>query len=140
MSWFDEFESYYEIPGIIPFLIRKGILKDLSWHNDVAPSFGVVQDDGSDIRIWVDHPFKSHRQYQEARFMITVTEKEDSVFSFYTDDLEEALETLFSKLALWYKRMLPGVLDWRPLETSEWDDPSEYLDELKREYLSDPRA
>jgi hypothetical protein len=41
MSWKSEFGLDYEVPGLIEFMTKAGILEDVSWHNDVMPSFKV---------------------------------------------------------------------------------------------------
>jgi hypothetical protein len=95
MSWKAEQGADYEVPGIINFMVKKGILQDQSWHNDASPSFGVEdpEREGRLLRIWVDHPLTSRREVSGKRF--TVHEGEGGTepdFEYSTDDLEQALE------------------------------------------------
>lgn len=141
MSWIHEHGRAYEVPGFIEFLVEKKIIEDLSWHNDVSPSFG-VSDDRTEklVRLWVDHPFKDHRETQGTRFAVTVEEEASQEDFFDYDDLDPALEKLFTLAAEVKLGRVPGVLEWRP-EThveSEWEDPMYYLSELKKEYLRRP--
>jgi hypothetical protein len=143
MSWHAEFGPSYEVPEFLPFLARKKVLEDTSWHNDISPSFSVYREIGDrthEVRLWVDHPFKSRREVGGERYVVVVNENGDQVFESHTDDLDEAMETLFNKLSEWYRNQRVGVLEWRPVSASPWDDPVEYYNELKEEYLSEPRA
>ena len=145
MTWDAEFGPYYEVPGFLPFLVRKKIVEDMSWHNDVAPSFGLYSEQGKterEIRLWVDHPFKSQREVGGTRFWVADSVDHEPQTDFSTDDFEEALDKLFTLLGAYHKGMKAGVLEWRPdnLLGSEWDDPKEYLEELKKEFFADPRA
>lgn len=143
MSWDNEFGSDFEVPGFISFLVKKKIVEDLSWHNDVSPSFGVyLESNERMVRLWVDHPFKSQRETEGYHFVVTDgAASSENDFELETDDLEKALEALFKQLAALHKGRSAGVLEWRPeMSRDEWDDPSDYLDELKKEYLEDQRA
>jgi hypothetical protein len=81
-------------------MVKEGILKDISWHNDVCPSFAV--DDPADeergVRLWVDHPILAERETGNKRFAITKGPYgSESCFEFATDDLEEAIDVLIKQ-------------------------------------------
>jgi len=142
MSWDGEFGPFYEVPGFLPFLVKKKIVEDMSWQNDVAPSFGIHSEkDQREVRLWVDHPFKSRREVGGTRFWVTEYIDGEMYSEFTSDDFEEALENLFGRLSALHKGMKSGVLEWRPdnLLGSEWDDPKEYLEELTEKYLKEGR-
>ena len=102
MSWKAEHGLDFEVPGAILHLVKKGVLKDFSWHNDVAPSFGLALPDRDDygLRIWVDHPIKSLRETMGLRYLVQEGEfGSEADFEEATDDLEEALRLFFGRLA-----------------------------------------
>lgn len=119
--WQAEHGADYEVPGLIDFMVKEGILTDISWHNDVCPSFSV--DDPADeergVRLWVDHPVLSERETGNKRFAITKGPYgSESEFEFETDDLEEAIDVLIKQA----KSFFPGdrepdphglVQEWR---------------------------
>ena len=144
-DWTAEFSTDYEIPKFIQFLVSKKILEDSSWHNDAMPSFGVFSGAGENsVQLWVDHPFMSRREMGMKRFAVTTTKGGDQEEAgFATDDLDEALEHLFQKLAAHINGIPPGVFEWRPkdaLSEGPWEDPGEYLGELKDEYVEASRG
>lgn len=67
MGWREEHGEDYDVPEQITKI--EGV-RDLSWHNDVAPSFGVEDDDVS-VRLWAEHPDEDRREYPGPRFNIT---------------------------------------------------------------------
>lgn len=73
MSWIHEFGREYDVPRKIVDLVIAGLASDLSWHNDLAPSFGTVSKDGKlEIRIWVEHPDKDQRELDDmSRYIVT---------------------------------------------------------------------
>lgn len=96
MSWKTEHGKDFEVPGLIDYMVKKGMLKDISWHNDTKPRFVIEDpdDDQSGVTIWVDHPLWSEREvYSEGpRFHVTVGEiVGESEEEFETDELEKAL-------------------------------------------------
>ena len=61
-TWRSEFGSVYDVPKTIT-----DALDDYSWHNDMSPSFGMVDEErGLDIRIWVEHPNEEEREEYNA--------------------------------------------------------------------------
>lgn len=57
-SWVSEFGQEWAVPDVIA--MAEGI-EDMSWHNDVCPSFGRhVPERGDEyahtVRVWCDHP------------------------------------------------------------------------------------
>lgn len=120
MSWVAEFGREYEIPTIVDWMVRQGILEDMSWHNDAMPSFGLVDpaNDEYGIRLWVDHPLRALREFQQStRFVV-----EEGVFiseSDYehtTDDLQDALMKLVARA------LQPRYKD-HPFRRLPWVDP-----------------
>lgn len=69
----EHFKSYgYTVPEEIQALVDSGELKDLSWHNDAAPSYGVVLLDDVNVSIWVDHVDEEKRGNEGERFFVSV--------------------------------------------------------------------
>jgi len=84
-DWINEFGEEYAVPEII--WQAEGIT-DHSWHNDISPSFGrFIPEHGDeyahDLRIWVEHPDGSGREFGPAwdRFVVT----------YRTDRLEDEI-------------------------------------------------
>lgn len=61
--WVHEHGEDYQDPKEVVLALR-----DVSWHNDVCPSFGPVPElvdpcgDVHDLRLWVDHPDPDQRE------------------------------------------------------------------------------
>lgn len=100
MGWIGEHGPDYEVPGLIDFMVGLDILKDMSWHNDAAPSFGVddPEREGRGVRLWVDHPVLSQREVGGKRFIVQDGEwAGESDWEMDTDDLEEAVTALLRR-------------------------------------------
>lgn len=94
--WLTEFGAQWEVPAALVNDIR---LEDVSWHNDVCPSFAWTgrAHDGDDVRIWVDHPDRMKREYPEhPRYAIQ--RDSGSGPSIMTDDLGVALRAFWNLL------------------------------------------
>ena len=99
MSWQAEFGKDFDIPDFVEYLVKKDVLEDSSWHNDVAPSFSAVDEDFNGVRLWVDHPFKSERETNGVRFCVSSQEEGARVGEdLETDDFEEAMRELFDRI------------------------------------------
>lgn len=101
--WPAEFGSDYEVPAKLDALVADGTLVELSWHNDIAPSYALNNGlDGEDYRLWADHPDAQMRETgpETTRFYVCGYEKsgEDYAKTIYEgDDLEEAIKALLAK-------------------------------------------
>ena len=85
--WVREFGAKYQIPREVT--AEPGLI-DVSWHNDICPSFAwndrpTSEDD--DVRLWVEHVDPAFRENDVQRFTIIV----NSDVHFETDDVLEAL-------------------------------------------------
>ncbi len=109
MGWIKEFGSEYDIPKAVLKLLDDGITKDMSWHNDLAPSFGIYLEkkdrDGDpkhdlDLRLFVEHPDASQREERGSdRYTVTIAENgELSSEDYTTSDVHDAIRQY--KLAL----------------------------------------
>lgn len=67
-NWQAEFGASYQVPAAFT---NEPDLFDISWHNDVSPSF--CWDEDIDLpRLWVAHPDRDHREAPDMkRFCIT---------------------------------------------------------------------
>ena len=129
MGWKEEHGVDFEVPAFIEFLASKGVVEDQSWHNDACPRFGVSDVDPTteravEVVIWIDHPMKSQREFGDGqRFAVTIgpicSEAEKSVA---TNDLETAIEGLFTFLADYHKG------------AGRWAEPEDYLAELLHDF------
>jgi|FLYN01.1.fsa_nt_gi hypothetical protein len=94
MVWLEEFPASYRVPKEIMRLVASGMIEDLSWRNDPAPSFGARLKDKNWIRLWVEHPNWERRGGFPTRYTVVV--QPDLAVPFgrrlvATDDLGEAL-------------------------------------------------
>lgn len=144
-TWASEFGGEYEIPGFIRFLAKKGLLNDMSWHNDVSPSFGIQgellePDEDMDelaVRLWVDHPLASYREVGGKRFMVTTggpSGEEQEHWEF--DELEEAAEKLVEEIVKALPLLRPGPSVWPPVLEESEGDVLDILWKLREEYYT----
>lgn len=105
MSWMSEHGAHYEVPKFIEFLVKKGILEDVSWHNDSCPRFQVpskVEKPAGEpygISLWVEYPLKFMRESGGKRFHVwegqLMADPDDAID---TDDLADALDWMFRRM------------------------------------------
>ncbi len=102
MGWVSEHGRQFRVPMAILEHVRAGTLRDLSWHNDMCPSFGVTRADGTErANVWVDHPQPLERECAGSmRFCVSVyDESGDPLGGVYEgDDVEDALRALFQAI------------------------------------------
>lgn len=61
--WRCEFGEAFAPPAEIQALVDSGEAEDISWHNDCAPAFGLLDTVGDEVvRIWFDHPDPQERE------------------------------------------------------------------------------
>ncbi len=93
--WVDEFGADYEVPKE---LISNPRLVDSSWHNDICPSFSVVDDMSEVFKLWVDHPFphmrEANSQMETPRYFITDASKDFAVVFSSEWDVDAAIAKL----------------------------------------------
>lgn len=94
--WLSEFSEAWRPPQEILAMVEAGELVDVSWHNDVCPSFCSHSDEGKDaedmLRIWSDHPVAEERECQGPRFMVEDGELSANHPALYSgDDVNEAI-------------------------------------------------
>ncbi len=97
--WIAEFGAEYAVPALVT-----DTLEDLSWHNDICPSFttkGIAANDptyheGVDVRLWVDHPDPQERETgpDTPRFRVTGFFGADFIVYETDTDLPEAIAVL----------------------------------------------
>jgi len=90
-QWVDEFGSRYMVPKEVS---EHPLMKEMSWHNDVSPSFGESDDDAErEVRLWVAHPVGHMREVANTRYGVYYTDQDgtgdDGV---ETDDVNEAIK------------------------------------------------
>ena len=87
-TWRDEFPDDYNVPAVIA---THPDLDDVSWHNDVCPSFTLKGYDGGnnrlDVRLWVAHPDKAAREFPDMP-RLYVSDGERAVFFESEDDAD----------------------------------------------------
>lgn len=90
-QWLDAFGPSADVPAVLSADPR---LQDVSWHNDVCPSFvaapSTYEGAGADeVRLWADFPDKARSEYPTcARFRVC----DNHLILFQTDDVAD-LET-----------------------------------------------
>ena len=134
LTWKSEFPESYDVPSLIEKFVRKGLMDDFSWHNDMSPSFAVKDPKSEDrgIRIWVDHPIASAREVPGGeRFMLQEGEfGSEHEQEFNSDDLEEILIKLFE----WLNK---GQYNRSNFRSQKWwvkGEPDETMKELIQDY------
>jgi hypothetical protein len=122
MGWKAEFGESWDVPRFIDFIAGKGLVKDLSWKNDMSPLFGLFDEKTNYlVGLWVGHPFLRMREDGGKRFIVTAGESgttPDRSADF--DEMEEALLGLFRELVA---AKLAG-------DPEMADDPEYFLQEL----------
>jgi hypothetical protein len=93
--WDEEFGKEWAVSPRIMDLVRRGVLEESSWHNDVSPSFVARLRDGRLLRFWIEHPNESRRESGSPYRYLLVVQKDfgdppDEVI-LETDDLNRAL-------------------------------------------------
>ena len=92
--WIAEFGSGYAVPTSIT---NEPGLTDVSWHNDICPSFmwadlpssaTLPGDEVLDFRLWVEHVDQGMREADGQRFVISTQHEEIAS----TDDADEAMK------------------------------------------------
>lgn len=73
-QWISEFGRDYRVPKTLDTMVDRGELEELSWHNDVAPSYGIQTNLGFEVRIWANHPDPQERETgpRTPRFVVNV--------------------------------------------------------------------
>jgi hypothetical protein len=98
--WFEFPQPAFAVPKEIVELCETGVLKDISWQNDVLPSFELPQEQLPPLRIWV-HPLDVDDREEPTcpRFMveepISYDQHQDgpgAEIVLQTDELEKLLE------------------------------------------------
>jgi hypothetical protein len=85
MSYLNEFASFdYVIPQLPDGFV------DVSWHNNVSPSFEKKLNDEYSITLWVNYADESKRECGGSQFLVMV---------HVTDELENVL--YYSEFDLW---------------------------------------
>jgi hypothetical protein len=99
MGWIEEHGDDYAVPVEVTRL--EGI-RDLSWHNDTCPRFG-VNGDGIGPNLWVDHEDPERREMHPTPRYTVINqthdcESSDDVEVYRGDDVREAIEVFLTVL------------------------------------------
>ena len=82
-SYRSEFPNFdYDIPQI-----PEGFV-DVSWHNNVSPSFERKLDDNNSITLWVDYADENKRECGGSQFLVIVHETEQMENILYESDYD----------------------------------------------------
>jgi hypothetical protein len=80
-------------------------IEDYSWHNDTCPSFGLYDDLGTHLRIYVEHPDPDKREYgpDAERFCVMFSDDDDhdrcnGVVLCMTNDVSAAVRAFMEGL------------------------------------------
>jgi hypothetical protein len=95
--WQEEFPSSFRVPKEIVRLASSGVIEDMSWRQDPAPSFGARLKDKNFVRLWVEHPDIERRMGWGRRYTLVVQPEPSIPFGWIivsTDDVYEALSWL----------------------------------------------
>lgn len=99
-QWIKEFGIHYHVPIEVNTLIGNGILDDISWHNDTAPSFTHVNDEAQEEctfpRLWVEHLNPAERECQKEDSQRFAVQNWDGHVHLETNDINVAIISLLS--------------------------------------------
>lgn len=101
--WEEEFPSSYRVPREVVRLVDRGILEDMSWRHDPAPSFGTRLRDKNWVRLWVEYPDPAKRMGWDRRYTVIVQPEPTVPFGWRmvsTDNMYEALMWLTELLQI----------------------------------------
>lgn len=97
-SWSNQFGAEYAVPPEVVTL-----LKDVSWGNDMCPSFVWPERLTADYAargwvLWVDHPEATKREHEGKRFLVVYEDQDLGVQweALATDDCQQALRFMES--------------------------------------------
>lgn len=96
VKWREEFGEAYAVPAEITSDAR---LVDVSWRNDVCPSFIAAEDldawdsESVTLRLWVEHPDPEQRAWEGPRYVVT---REDDNDVHRGDDAAAAVDALLN--------------------------------------------
>jgi hypothetical protein len=116
-GWRTEFAEHYAVPRAFTDLVGKGLLRDCSWHNDVAPSFEIVgvtdHEKEIDARIWVLHPCNCEGGWREGagEGRYSVYEDTDEAFLYDGNDAVAAVRTALSLIGKAVGQHLQVIVD-----------------------------
>ena len=116
MSWDREFPPEYKPPPEILRLVGQGWAEDYSWHNDLAPSFGLAFPDETLIRIWSHPEDPEDRENPEwERYSVDLMNDPTNVYETYviTNDVEEAVSVYMNAIQPFLKKW-PLPKAWTP--------------------------
>lgn len=93
MTWIKEFGTEFDVPSIV-----SERLIDVSWHNDVSPSFVRPGDEDNEdaIRLWVEHPDPNRREYIGSSVRFIVGGAQDGGIYYEGEDVNAAIDSLLS--------------------------------------------
>jgi hypothetical protein len=90
----------YEFPNFdfeVPQL-PKGFV-DVSWHNDVCPSFSCDLNDKQEMIVWVNYADENRRECGGLQFALVVKDKEDCDPSYFGYELEtDSWDAILNKI------------------------------------------
>lgn len=99
-TWKNQFGEEYAVPTAV---LNQPNIVDMSWGNDAAPAFTLrqYQRDGDlpQRTLWVEHPDKAKREYEDWHRFVVVSNPEHYETSGFVDlyngnDVNEALKAL----------------------------------------------
>lgn len=92
MSW-RRWLPDYDVPKTVEKLVNAGVLKDKTWKEDIVPHFEAILSDGSELVLWVDHPYASRRALPDGpRYGLEIYRKgRNPETLFESNELQETL-------------------------------------------------
>lgn len=92
-QWLREFGRGHAVPQLLDELVQGGELADMSWHNDICPSFAITARtaDADAPRLWVEHREPERRERPGCRYVVDGRDEEPA---YAGDDLFDALSAL----------------------------------------------
>jgi hypothetical protein len=103
--WRKEFGEAYAVPDVID---QHPQLLDVSWHNDMSPSFqprGLEDHEEITLRLWVQHPDPAMRESGDdgGRFLVGLDSDDGDPVRWQGDDPNEAITALLKTYRGWRK-------------------------------------
>lgn len=139
MGWRETHGRQFEVPGLIDYMVRAGVLEDSSLSIHQLPVFSWTDPVTDElVSILVDHPYRPHRTgFTEVRFIVQAGSPGEEEYLFGGDDLSLALGQMFEEIE--------GVVQHFPVRGislppgDPWHDPMDYLRQLSEEWDKEAR-
>jgi hypothetical protein len=110
--WVLEQGLQYKVPSAILELVEQGEAEDMSWHNDMYPSFGLSNETRGEVRIWVHDNEDGDNRFEVTKADRAAVQDGQADDAHYSSDVKDAISTyrrFVSELGLRSRRALEDI-------------------------------